>query len=107
MIITRSSAFISFIQQLSIMIDHEIFHSTNEVKQHIKEEDVVDWLEEEHCRKYSDFTMSHFDREDRKEIHDSIKYIWNIYDKDGYEGLIHDNGLTLLIVYTAELMDEV
>ncbi|WP_208560624.1 hypothetical protein [Marinilactibacillus kalidii] len=77
------------------------------MEQHIEHGDVIDWLEEEQCGKYSRMMLSHIDQEGRKEINSSLKYIWNFYDNDGYEGLIHDIGLTLLIVYTAELMDQV
>lgn len=97
-----------FIQEISILLDQGAIRSLEEVKKHIENKDVIDWLQREYPMEKAIVDFSMFQEKERALIHDALERTYGGYAGDERKTWgIERNGLCLLISWTTELIRDI
>lgn len=90
------------------MLDKGISYTIEEVRQHIEDKDVLDWLEVQFPFNNPDgpsLDFSMFKREDRDFLHNGLEEILGgYYGQEKRKWGIERNGLCLLVSWTTEIV---
>lgn len=104
----KSTTAIAFINEINFLLDKGVIYSVDEINKHIKDKDIIDWLEREFpfgTENGLDFSI--FKDNERKFLHDELESWWGGYaGQEKRKWGIENNGLCILIGWTIGILRE-